>query len=53
MYPTTCEYMVYIGRWEGERTEEDERHSREAREGFERSFLPPGVKLRPRSGMED
>jgi len=53
MYPTTCEYMVYIGRFEGERTEDDKRRAREAREGFERCFLPPGVKLKQRSEIKD
>ena len=53
MYPTTMEYCRYLGRFEGERTEEDKRRAREAREGFERCFLPPGVKLTPRSEMQD
>ena len=47
MYPTTCEYMVYVGH--RELTEEDRREAQNIREGFERCFLPPGVKLIPRS----
>ena len=53
MYPTTMEYCRYLGRFEGERTEEDKRRAREAREGFERCFLPPGVKLKPRLETQD
>ena len=51
MYPTTCEYMVYVGRQE--LTEEDKLRARKIREGFERTFLPPGVKLTPRSAMKE
>ena len=51
MYPTTCEYMVYVGRQE--LTEEDRRDARRIREGFERCFLPPGVKLTPRSEIKE
>ncbi|MBO5197758.1 hypothetical protein J6A32_02985 [Methanocorpusculum sp.] len=51
MYPTTCEYMVYVGRQE--LTEEDKRIARKNREEFERCFLPPGVKLTPRSEMKE
>ena len=51
MYPTTMEYCRYIGHQE--LTEEDKLRARKIREGFERSFLPPGVKLTPRSEMQD
>ena len=53
MYPTTCEYMRYTGHRDRERTEEDNRWTREAREGFERCFLPPGAKMTPLSEMQD
>ena len=51
MYPTTMEYCRYTGH--RELTEEDRRDARRIREGFERCFLPPGVKLTPRSEMRD
>lgn len=53
MYLTPPNFMRYVGRREGERTEEDKRRLREAREGFERCFLPPGVKLKPRPDLTD
>ena len=43
--------MVYTGH--RERTEDEKRRGREAREGFERCFLPPGVKLKQRSEIKD
>ena len=51
MYPTSCEYFRYIGHQE--LTEEDRRDARRIREGFERCFLPPGVKLKPRLETQD
>ena len=51
MYPTTCEYMMYTGH--RELTEEDRRDARRIREGLERTFLPPGMKLTPRSEMKE
>lgn len=51
MYPTSCEYFRYIGHREA--TEDEKRRGREAREGFERCFLPPGVKLKQRSEIKD
>lgn len=51
MYPTSCEYFRYIGHREA--TEDEKRRGREAREGFERCFLPPGVKLTPISELKD
>lgn len=53
MYPTTCEYMRYIGHRERERTEEDMQRIRKNREEFERCFLPPGSKLIPLSEMKE
>ena len=44
--------MIYTGHREV-RTEEDKRRAREAREGFERCFLPPGAKLMPLSEMKE
>lgn len=43
--------MVYVGRQE--LTEEDKLRARKIREGFERTFLPPGVKLTPCSEMKE
>ena len=43
--------MVYTGH--RELTEEDRRDARRIREGFERCFLPPGVKLTPRSEIKE
>ena len=51
MYPTTCEYMVYVGHQE--LTEEDRREARKMREEFERCFLPPGARMKPLSEMQD
>ena len=51
MYPTSCEYFEYVGHREA--TEDEKRRGREAREGFERCFLPPGVKLVPHSEMKE
>ena len=51
MYPTPANFMRYVGHREA--TEDEKRRGREAREGFERCFLPPGVKLTPRSEMLD
>lgn len=51
MYPTTCEYMVYTGH--RELTEEDKICAHQNREEFERCFFPPGVKLTPRSEMQE
>ena len=50
MYPTSCEYFEYVGHQE--LTEADKLRARKIREGFERTFLPPGVKLTPRSEMK-
>lgn len=51
MIPLDEHSFIYIGRREV-RTEEDIRRAESAREGFERCFLPPGVKLKPRTVSE-
>ena len=43
--------MRYVGH--RDLTEEDKRIARKNREEFERTFLPPGVKLTPRSEMQE
>ncbi|HJJ91463.1 MAG TPA: hypothetical protein O0Y15_01440 [Methanocorpusculum sp.] len=44
MIPLDEYSFKYVGRRES-RTEDDIRRAREAREGFERSFLRPGTKV--------
>ena len=51
MYLTPPNFMRYVGH--RELTEEDKRIARQNREAFERCFLPPGVKLKPRSEMRE
>ena len=51
MYPTTCEYMVYLGR--RELTEEEIRRGEAGVEGFKRCFLPPGAEMTRISGKKD
>lgn len=45
------EYCEYTGH--RELTEEDRLDAQKMREEFERCFLPPGAKLRPRSQTRD
>jgi len=51
MYLTPPNFMRYVGH--RELTEEDKRIARKNREEFERTFLPPGVKLTPRSEIKE
>lgn len=51
MYLTPPNFMRYVGH--RELTEEDKRIARQNREEFERCFLPPGVKLTPRSEIKE
>ena len=51
MYPTTCDYMVYVRHQE--LTKDDRHDALRIREDFERTFLPLGAKLMPRSEMKE